>query len=114
LVLPLDKTQVVVSESIKGTISDQMGGIGSAISSMRAAARLLAIPTASIQGLIANQNNATLLQSNSVAFELQHHPIYYELILKPVVNGPFWDSYVVTTQLMTVPKGIDLESTSTP
>lgn len=115
LVLPLDKLQVVISEGVKGSIGDQLGGINSAFGSMKLAAQITNSPGFfgfgnTIEGSQAAQRAATLLQSNSVARQLQLNPIYYELVLKPVVNGPFWDSYVVATQRMTLPKGIDLEA----
>ena len=117
LVPPLDKAQVVITEGIRGSIAAQAQGIGSAFSSMALAARMLQYPAGfGFQNTIASsidlQKQVMLLQSNSVARQLQEHPMYYEAQLKPVVNGPFWDSYVVVTQPMTIPMGIDLEATS--
>lgn len=114
LVLPLDKGQVVISEGIKGSIAAQVLGVQSAISSMAKAAILSQQPITSIEESVAVQQEMTRLQANSVSRQLQDHPIYYESQLKPVTNGPFWDSYVVETQMMTLPKGIDLEGASTP
>jgi hypothetical protein len=119
LVLPLDKAQVVISEGIKGSLSSQGLAILSAFASMARAAQILQYPGGfgfqnSIASSIALQRQATLLESNSVARGLQQNPIYYEAQLKPVTNGPFWDAYVIATQKMTVPKGIDLEGASTP
>jgi hypothetical protein len=119
LVLPLDKAQVTLTEVIKGSTGAQLAGITSAFASMAKAARILQFPGGfgfqnTIGSSIALQRQAALLNSNSMARNLQANPIYYEAQLKPVTNGPFWDAYKVTTQPMTVPKGIDLEGVSTP
>lgn len=114
LVLPLDKGQVVIAEGIKGDITAQTDAIKSAFTSMAAAARLGLITVNSINTSIFQQNEQALLNSNSVPLALQRNPIYYEAQLKPVTNGPFWDSYIVTTQPMTVEQGIDLTAASSP
>jgi hypothetical protein len=121
LVLPLDKGQVVITEGIRGSLSlsAQEDAIKSALASMAKAAQLAQTPWAygfsnSIQGSIDLQQQIILLNANSVALAIQQNPIYYEAQLKPVTNGPFWDAYVVKTQPMTVPQGIDLLGASTP
>ena len=114
LVLPLDKAQVVISEGIR-SIGDQAVAIAGALGAMAQAANFnLTHPASSIAELVANQQAIALLNANSVSRAIELNPIYYEAKLKPVANGPFWDAYVVQTQPMTVPKGIDLEGASTP
>jgi hypothetical protein len=116
LVLPLDKAQVVLSETIKGSLAAQLGGLGTLFASMSGVAQL---NQAVIGSISQSQSMETgllfgLPPIGSLALQLQYNPIYYELQLKPVVNGPFWDTYRVLTQLMTLPQGIDLAGASTP
>ncbi len=111
LVLPLDYNQVVLLEQIKGTLAEQTSAVAGAMASMASVARSQIISGSTTTGA---QQLQQLAGANSVALQLSLHPIYYELQLKPVTNGPFWDSYVVKTQKMTLPQGINLYGASTP
>jgi hypothetical protein len=113
LTFPLDKNQVVVSEATHGSLADQEGGIQSAFVSARYAANLgITHPVTGVSTSIINQQLAATAGQNSVAFELQRNPIWYDLQLKPVVNGPFNAEYSVKVTNLKVPKQIDLEAAS--
>jgi hypothetical protein len=43
----------------------------------------------------------------------QGHGLWYELVMKPLTNGPFGAAYVVTTTDLQIPKTIDLSAPST-
>jgi len=45
---------------------------------------------------------------------MEANPVWYELILKPVQNGPFGAEYLIAVSPLKVPQGIDLSAASTP
>lgn len=49
-------------------------------------------------------------QAYSASIELQANPVWYDLQIKPVTNGPFAAEYGLTVTELTVPKTIDLEA----
>lgn len=116
LVFPLTKDQVVEVEEVHGTLAAQVEGITLAIKS----AQLAAAGGAASQGAqgstiganIQSQILAIAASQNSVGYNLQINPIWYELQLKPLTNGPFVAEYFVTTTKLNVPKLIDLEAPS--
>lgn len=112
LVFPLDKSQIVVTESVKA--SDQQGAIKGAFASMARAAQLAQIPTSTLSQSVINQRIEIEANANSVSRALQRHPVYYDAQIKPVNSGPFFDLYKITTTELQAPKGIDLEAASTP
>jgi hypothetical protein len=111
---PLTKNALVVHESVQGSLSAQEGGINSAFDSMKQAAAVLASPSYSIYDMVDKQNQAKMLNANSVSHQLQLNPIWYELELKPLNgNGGFNHVYHLTCTTLQLPKMIDFEEEST-
>jgi hypothetical protein len=114
LVFPLDKSQIVVTEEIKGSTAAQQTAIMSSFASMAKAAQLAQYATNSIAGSIITQQIEILANANSVSRGLNRNAIYYDAQIKPVNNGPFFALYRITTTKLEAPQGINLEAASTP
>lgn len=115
LTFPLDRNQVVVVEQLHGgsSLAAQEAGIASAIASAKLAAIINSAPATSVPISVLQQQASLAASQNSVAFQLQQNPIWYELQLKPVTNGPFTAEYFLTTELLSIPKLVDLSGPST-
>jgi hypothetical protein len=114
LVFPLTKDQIVVSEAVRGSLSDQVTAIKSALASMAQAAQLAALPTNNINGSAQLQQRIRDLSGNNVTTATATHPIWSDRVLKPASGWQFNDFYNVELTKLTVQKGIDLEGASTP
>lgn len=109
----MNKSQVVVSEQVRGSLANQEAGIALAIASASKAAVLATYGAGTIARSIMLQKEIALAQANTVALQLQKNPIWYDLVLKPL-NRPFSNVYRVQLTDLTMPKGIDLAGASTP
>lgn len=114
IVFPLDKSQIVISEAVRGSLSAQGAAVGSALSSMAAAARLGAIQAPSLDVSASLQRQIQTLSANSVSRATALNPIWYDAVLKPVSGQQFDSFYNVVLTKLTCAKGIDLEGASTP
>jgi hypothetical protein len=123
LVFPLNRQQAVASESVLGSLNDQIAVITQALQIMTLVNKLQVQPT------LAHQEEAALLGSVSVESALAgtaltsvtldgtvlgNHSIWYNLELRPVTNGPFNTEYQIAVSLLKLPKQINLESMSLP
>jgi len=75
--------------------------------------------TAGFQNLQPNQYGQSVqglheAMVSAAAQALARNPYWYQLILKPVVNGPFSTEYDVTVSDLMIDKQIDLASASVP
>jgi hypothetical protein len=140
-VFPLDRNQIVVSEAVRGSLDDQRTGIKSAFESARQAALITQYGGSPVLSNLAGsvglpyippalnlpqfdgtfsptsrsvlvQRYAALAAQNSVAYQLSLNPVWYDLQLKPVNNGPFDNEYRVSVTALNVPRQINLEATS--
>jgi hypothetical protein len=50
----------------------------------------------------------------TVPYVMESHPVSYELLIDPVVNGPFSAAYAVHVTNLEVPQGINLAASSQP
>jgi len=50
----------------------------------------------------------------STPYVMEAHPVSYELLIKPVTNGPFDGAYTVDCTPLEIPQGINLEAASSP
>jgi len=107
---PLDKNMIVVSEGFIGsTLEEQETAVKSAFRSMANAAQITQQPPTSFDQSIYQQTQAQLASANSVPYQLQQHPRYYELELKPLNgNGAFNHVYHLKCTTLALPKMIDL------
>jgi hypothetical protein len=141
LVFPLDRSQIVVSEAVRGTLDEQRTGIKSAFESARQAALItqyggdpllarlngmfnlpyipLALNLPQYGGTFSPTSRSVLIQKyaalaaqNSVGYQLSLNPIWYDLQIKPVNNGPFDNEYRVLLTDLNVPRQINLEAAS--
>ena len=108
LVFPLDKGQVVLREQIHGSLGQQADVIANAIPAQIAMTNQ---QTPQSYDDLAAQTSLALQGINA---QLKNVPIWYELQLKPVVNGPFEVQYAIDLTSLVVPKMIDLEAPSSP
>lgn len=113
LVFPLDKTQVIVSEVIRGSLDDQKTAVNAAINAAAAQAVLSSLTFGSVGSAAGAAKVIAELNGNSLAIELQNHPIWYEGTIKPL-NRPFSNVYRVQLTTLTMEKGVDLAGASTP
>jgi hypothetical protein len=103
----------VVSEGIRGSLSEQAGGQDGALQH-GGAAKLTAVPAGSVgrsRRCSAAGRGAVGVQ-HPVATAL--HPIWYDAVLKPLTGWQFNAVYDVELTKFTCPRGIDLEAASTP
>jgi hypothetical protein len=114
LTFPLNRAQVVVSEGVRGSLSEQAGAVKTALSNMAAAAKLTAVPAGSVDASAALQRKAAELSAFSVPVATALHPIWYDAVLKPLTGHQFNAVYDVALTEFTCPRGIDLEAASTP
>ena len=116
LVFPLDKSQAVISESFRSA-TDMSGEIASVAQFYNSAVQQQG--TAGFQNLQPNQYGQSVqglheAMVSAAAQALARNPYWYQLILKPVVNGPFSTEYDVTVSDLMIDKQIDLASASVP
>jgi hypothetical protein len=125
---PLEKTMIVVSEEVRGSLAAQRAGIEDAFKSMAQAANpgeggfglLLTLGPGGgtlggdIAGDIARQKQIQLLNSNSASAALKRNPIWYDLVLKPLNgSGSFNHVYHLKCTTLGLPRMIDLQEEST-
>ncbi len=109
LIFPLTKSQVVVVEAGRGSTPDQLSAIYGVLPIIVAAARLGSVPGGPS---LAQQEEIAFLSRFTVETALGGHAIWYDLQLKPVVNGPFQAEYQILTTQLEVPKQVDTEAPS--
>lgn len=110
LVFPLTKDQVVLSSATYGSLTDQTNAISTALLFAYKAANPPALPPGPYS---INQAELGFLASvNSVQNLLLKAPIWYELILKPLRNGPFVSQYDLDVTPLSIPQTINLEAPS--
>lgn len=110
LVFPLSRHDVVVSESVTGSLSAQAAAITVAVEAIRTAAQINTIPAYNEQISIEQQQASALAGVHSVSNELKANPISYNLELIPVAGGSFETEYFPAMTKLTVPKQIDLQA----
>lgn len=109
LVFPLTAGQVIVSSVTHGSVAAQTAAILSAFVTESQIANLstqAGNPVSSIN----NQRTVEQLNQKNLSAQLKNNPIWNELVLKPVVNGPFSAEYDLDVTALAVPKMIDLEA----
>lgn len=129
LVFPLTRAQIVLSEQINGSWEAQGDAIRAAIP---ASVNLLnlANPDTVIGENASNQTLTDLSPmadgawaevtaqrywtARAIPATMEANPVWYQLVLKPVQNGPFGAEYLVSTTPLKIPMGIDLEAPSSP
>ena len=117
LVFPLDKTQSVISETITTNPISQEQAIITAYTGSQQQQLFLAQIEA---GISEAQAQINLIQSQHISqaqlYEqaLAANPSWYELVLNPVVNGPFSTEYDITVSELMVPQQINLAAPSSP
>jgi hypothetical protein len=110
ITFPMSKSMIVVNEGYYGDLDDQVAGILTAFASMRSAADTLTQPTSSVSEMVLHQNQAKLLNSNSVGFQLQQNPRWYQLEMKPLNGrGVFNKVYHLECTTLQLPRMIDME-----
>lgn len=114
LVFPLTKDQVVISEDVRGSLSAQGAAVSSALSAMAQAAQLAALPSNNLDASAALQRRIRDLSGNNVTTATATHPIWYDVVLKPLSGWRFDSFYNVELTKLTCQRGIDLEAASTP
>ena len=110
LVFPLTREQIVWNEAVHGNLSAQKTAIGKAFEAAKASANLSEIKPQSTQQSITVQRAVAALGTNSVSAAISSNPIWYQLDIRPVTNGPFDSTYPVATTVLVAPKMIDLEA----
>lgn len=113
LVFPLDKRQAVVSETFHtGNVDQRLKLIeayrGAQRDEQTDAYRHAGAPEDYIKAILAAQFNSQKAQAQAYADALTSTPTWYELVLRPVVNGPFSAEYDISVTTLAVPKQIDL------
>jgi len=53
-------------------------------------------------------------ESHAVPYVMEANPVSYEILIEPVVNGPFNGAYEVTVTTLEIPQGVNLEAPSSP
>ena len=99
LVFPLSYQQAVLVDRFNGTVEAQIE-----------TARDLARGQISTQWTQSTENMGMVAQSDADFYGMS--PIWYELELRPVTNGPFDAQYNIETTKLMVPKMMDLEAES--
>lgn len=119
LVFPLTRAQVVAFEATHGTLAAQEAGILSAFQTAQnvtlqedSAKFNYGAGPRSVSQSLQLQELQLQAQQNSVQFQLSQNPIWYDLQLKPVVNGPFSAEYNITVTDLAIPMTIDLAAAS--
>lgn len=109
LVFPLTKDQAVFTETVHGSLDEQKAAIIAAFRFDQEAANT---PTqaSSPEQSIANQKKLIELNKKGVASALDDFPIWYELELNSVTNGPFDVQYDIAVTDLMIQKMVDLEA----
>lgn len=115
LVFPLNKAQAVISETFQSasTISEQQVQLAIAAGQVlnEQQQQLAAGQPIPLAQLIIDRHSAA---KTAMAQAMAKTPYWYQLVLKPVVNGPFSTEYDVTVSNLMLPKNIDLSAPSGP
>ncbi len=120
LQFPLTRSQIIISENLNGDKDTQRAAIEAAIPASQALASGSLIDSAiTPDGANTTMDPAWALEqsqrywsSNSIPAVMEANPVWYELILKPVQNGPFSAAYTISVSPLSIPQGIDLEAPS--
>jgi hypothetical protein len=114
LEFPLTKSEIVISEGIRGDADGQGQGVGGVLATMAQQAQLGSIPAGSLEVSAGIQSQIRSMSGNSINTATALHPIWYDAVLKPLSGWQFNNSYNVALTNFTCPRGIDLEASSTP
>jgi len=128
LVFPLTRDQIIIAENINGDADSQADAIRAAIPASQNLANLaspeslpgnqprgrITFDLSSGSGAWAQEQAARYWTPKSIPAVMEANPVWYELILKPVQNGPFGAEYLIAVSPLKVPQGIDLSAASTP
>lgn len=114
LLFPLTKSQIVISEGVRGSFAEQGAAVGGALGAMAEAAKLSSITPTSLDYSASLQRQIRALSGNSIASATALSPIWYDAVLKPLTGWQFNNAYSVSLTKLTCQKGIDLEGASTP
>ena len=122
LVFPLTRAQAVAREAVWGTVNDQLTAIKEEMpnvilqATIEAGLRIpgdpnpLYLPSEQLK----RQLIVTALSRSSIETKLAAAPIWYDLELKPVTNGPFNSEYQIVVTNLEVPQQINLEAAGSP
>ncbi len=116
LIFPLDPTQVIISQNvITGNDSGaQAAALAAAYFGVQEQQTFLnasgATPQTAAQAML-SQHAA---QATAMAQSLAKTPVWYQLVLLPVVNGPFSAEYDIPLSSLAIPTQIDLTAASLP
>jgi hypothetical protein len=109
---PLSRRDVVVTEAVHGTLVEQQAALQAAAVYIGALER--SADEGDPRGRPALEAMAKAAGAASVDDALKDHPIWYELVLRPVSGEKFASSYDIATTPLVVPTQIDLEAPSSP
>lgn len=110
LVFPLTRAASTAVENVWGSIAEQKAAINSALPSVLAQARLAQQNAQDLN----TQLVMNVLGRTTVEEALSAAPIWYDLQLKSVTNGPFNSEYQITAGPLIIPQQIDLEAAASP
>lgn len=116
LIFPLvNKSQIVVTEAWRGSIAEQIVAVNKGMANAKKAAQFALGHQTPLTKDAAFEvpRQMALAGAYSVGFYLMQSPIWYDLEIMPVVNGPFLAEYVLITTPLNVLKMIDLGAAST-
>jgi hypothetical protein len=126
LVFPASSSDLILQNEWHGTPSNPEAyeifnielqqQIKDAIQQAKASAKAIPPPPGSISktpiSVTAAYDIATTLQVQLLQSSTQGQALWYELVLKPLTNGPFASSYVVATSDLLIPQTINLSAGS--
>lgn len=109
-----NKSQIVVTEEWRGSLDDQVVAVGKGLANAKKAAQFALGHQTPLTKELAFEVPRQMAMASvySVGFFLSQNPIWYDLELKPVTNGPFLNEYAVSVTQLNIPKMIDLGAAS--
>jgi len=112
---PLDRGQVVISEAFQTGSTEQRLAIiqaykGAQRDQQTEAYRAAGTPADLADRMAAATFDSAKAQTQAFVEALTSTPSWYELVLRPVQNGPFAAEYDITVTPLMIPKQIDLGS----
>jgi hypothetical protein len=96
--------QQIIHDAIRQANTTSSSGISTPTSSASASVTIPASPYYDIE---------VAVQTAVLQKYLQGQGLWYELVLKPLTNGPFSNYYVVSTSALLIPQTVDLSAPST-
>lgn len=117
IVFPVSKSDVVLVETVHGSLAEQGAAALSAMSSISKSQQAsifsggLFTGSGGFFGGDGVQFGQISPKQTTVASALQREPIWYDLQLRPLTGSTFTNLYEVTVTDLVVPKMIDLEAT---